>query len=58
MEKTFSLRACVVNFRTRLADIEALPGIVVREGKAADARMRPPTWGKRSESDPVHRLSI
>ncbi len=58
LEKTFLLRACVVNFRTRLADIEALPGIVVREGKAADARMRPPTWGKRSESDAVDRLPI
>jgi glutamate/tyrosine decarboxylase-like PLP-dependent enzyme len=58
MEKTFLLRACVVNFRTRLTDIEALPGIVVREGKAADARMRPLTWGKRSGPDAVDRLSI
>jgi glutamate/tyrosine decarboxylase-like PLP-dependent enzyme len=58
LEGTFLIRACVVNFRTRLPDIEALPGIVVREGKAADARMRPPTWGKRSEPDAVDRLSI
>jgi glutamate/tyrosine decarboxylase-like PLP-dependent enzyme len=58
LEGTFLIRACVVNFRTRLPDIETLPGIVVREGKAADARMRPPTWGRRSEPDAVDRLSI
>jgi len=37
----FVLRACVVNFRTRLSDIEALPGIVVRLGREVDAQMRP-----------------
>jgi glutamate/tyrosine decarboxylase-like PLP-dependent enzyme len=29
----FLLRACVVNFRTTLADVEAIPGIVVRIGR-------------------------
>ncbi len=29
----FLLRACIVNFRTALADVEALPGIVVRLGR-------------------------
>ncbi len=38
---TFLLRACVVNFRTSLEDIEALPGIVMRIGKEVDAAMRP-----------------
>src|SRR5712691_6880956 len=37
---TFLLRACVVNFRTSLEDIEALPGIVIRLGKEVDAAMR------------------
>ena len=32
----FALRACIVNFRTSLADIEALLPIVVRMGKALD----------------------
>jgi glutamate/tyrosine decarboxylase-like PLP-dependent enzyme len=38
---TFLLRACVVNFRTSLEDIEALPGIVTRLGREVDASMRP-----------------
>ena len=37
----FALRACIVNFRTTLEDIEALPGIVVRIGREADAALRP-----------------
>jgi aromatic-L-amino-acid/L-tryptophan decarboxylase len=39
---TFVLRACIVNFRTRLADMDALVEVVVRTGRSADARMRPP----------------
>jgi len=35
------LRACIVNMNTRLADVEALPGILVRHGRELDARMRP-----------------
>jgi glutamate/tyrosine decarboxylase-like PLP-dependent enzyme len=38
---TFLLRACVVNFRTSLEDIEALLGIVTRIGREVDAAMRP-----------------
>jgi hypothetical protein len=30
---TFALRACIVNFRTSLADIEALPPMLSRLGK-------------------------
>ncbi len=37
----FLLRACIVNFRTSLADVEALPGIVVRHGDALDRELRP-----------------
>jgi aromatic-L-amino-acid decarboxylase len=36
----FLLRLCVVNFRTTLADIEALPEIVVRIGREVDLEMR------------------
>jgi len=37
----FLLRACIVNFRTRLDDIEALPAIVKRIGAEVDAELRP-----------------
>ena len=37
----FALRACIVNFRTSLADIESLLPIVVRIGKAVDLELRP-----------------
>jgi len=37
----FTLRVCIVNFRTTLADIEALPDIVVRVGKEVDLEIRP-----------------
>lgn len=37
----FALRACVVNFRTALEDVEALPEIVVRIGSELDASLRP-----------------
>ena len=37
----FALRLCIVNFRTTLEDIEALPGIVSRIGKEVDLAIRP-----------------
>lgn len=37
----FALRVCIVNFRTALADIEALPEIVVRLGEEVDSELRP-----------------
>lgn len=37
----FALRACIVNFRTSLEDIQALPEIVLRIGREADAELRP-----------------
>ena len=32
----FALRACIVNFRTSLADIEALPTLLARHGREVD----------------------
>ena len=37
----FTLRICVVNFRTSLSDIEAFPEVVMRLGRAADKELRP-----------------
>jgi glutamate/tyrosine decarboxylase-like PLP-dependent enzyme len=39
----FALRLCIVNFRTSLEDIEALPEIVVRLGRQVDQDLRPGT---------------
>jgi aromatic-L-amino-acid/L-tryptophan decarboxylase len=36
----FALRACIVNFRTSLEDIEALPEIVLRIGREVDEELR------------------
>jgi aromatic-L-amino-acid/L-tryptophan decarboxylase len=36
----FALRVCIVNFRTSLADIEALPPMLSRFGQEADSEMR------------------
>ena len=38
---TFVLRACVVNFRTTLGDIERVPELAARAGRAIDAELRP-----------------
>ena len=40
VEGRYALRACIVNFRTTLADVEALPEIVARAGRAADLELR------------------
>ena len=36
----FALRACIVNFRTSMADIDALPPLLARLGREADAMLR------------------
>jgi aromatic-L-amino-acid/L-tryptophan decarboxylase len=36
----YVLRACIVNFHTSQADVEAVPGIVARIGRTADAQLR------------------
>ena len=40
LEGRYALRACIVNFRTELADVEAVPGIVARVGETIDANIR------------------
>ena len=40
IDEHFVLRVCIVNFRTRLSDIEALPQIVVREGRTIHEQMQ------------------
>lgn len=37
----FALRACIVNFRTSLEDVAAVPEIVVRHGESLDRELRP-----------------
>jgi glutamate/tyrosine decarboxylase-like PLP-dependent enzyme len=37
----FFLRACIVNFRTTLADVRALPELIVELGRDLDKRIRP-----------------
>ena len=40
-EGRYLLRACIVNFRTQTADVDAVPEIVVRLGRTIDAEQRP-----------------
>ena len=40
VDGAFLLRACIVNFRTTLADVRALPALVVRLGREADRDLR------------------
>jgi aromatic-L-amino-acid decarboxylase len=44
----FTLRTCIVNFRTSLADIEALPEVVIRMGRQVDLALRPEGLKARS----------
>lgn len=37
----YFLRACIVNFRTRESDVDALIDVVVRHGRGLDAELRP-----------------
>ncbi|HEV3309037.1 MAG TPA: aminotransferase class V-fold PLP-dependent enzyme [Chloroflexota bacterium] len=37
---SYLLRSCIVNFRTCLSDIEALPGIITRLGRQVDHELR------------------
>jgi len=41
IQEKYALRSCVVNFRTSLADIQAIPEIVTRVGQELDQHMRP-----------------
>ena len=42
----YVLRACIVNFHTARADVEAVPEIVARVGRTVDAELRPPVSGR------------
>jgi glutamate/tyrosine decarboxylase-like PLP-dependent enzyme len=46
VRETFLLRACIVNFRTALSDVAAVPEIVVRHGEALDRTLRPRSLGR------------
>jgi aromatic-L-amino-acid/L-tryptophan decarboxylase len=41
----YLLRACIVNFHTQESDVDALPEIVARTGREADAALRSPAAG-------------
>jgi hypothetical protein len=41
LDGVFALRACIVNFRTSTADVDAIPEIVAREGRLVAAGMAP-----------------
>ena len=43
----YVMRACIVNFNTSRADVEALPGIVARIGQTVDASLRPGLAARR-----------
>ncbi len=45
----YALRACIVNFHTTREDVEAVPGIVARIGRAVDAELRPTVSGRSQE---------
>ncbi len=36
----YALRGCIVNFHTSAADVDAIPGILARQGRAIDTRLR------------------
>jgi len=40
LQGTYALRACIVNFRTTLNEIEKLPAIVTRIGRELDGKLR------------------
>lgn len=40
VDDKFVLRLCIVNFRTSLPDIEALPNLIARVGRQTDALLR------------------
>ena len=41
LDGRFALRACIVNFRTTVADAKDIPATVARTGRAVDAELRP-----------------
>jgi glutamate/tyrosine decarboxylase-like PLP-dependent enzyme len=43
----YMLRACIVNFRTTIDDVKALPQIIVRLGRQVDTQFRPKALAER-----------
>ena len=41
IRKKYLLRSCIVNFRTSLEDVQALPEIITRLGSEVDKALRP-----------------
>jgi len=41
------LRACIVNFRTTVADVKLLPELIVEIGNDIDSGIRPPALRAR-----------
>ena len=41
VDDRYALRACIVNFGTTEADVDALPDLVARIGRETDAALRP-----------------
>jgi aromatic-L-amino-acid/L-tryptophan decarboxylase len=57
MSGRFFLRACIVNFRTRADDVQAVPELAVRIGRALDRRQRGTLSPyARYAGDPPHAL--
>jgi glutamate/tyrosine decarboxylase-like PLP-dependent enzyme len=63
IEDRYMLRACIVNFRTTLADVELVPRLVVELGRDLDKRIRPaalmpgtprPRFNRRGRSPRTH----
>jgi len=48
----YLLRACVVNFRTSLSDIEAVPELVLEAGRDLDRTLRPATLRTTTSTTP------
>jgi glutamate/tyrosine decarboxylase-like PLP-dependent enzyme len=38
----YALRACIINFHTAAADVDAVPKIAVAHGRRLDSELRPP----------------
>jgi aromatic-L-amino-acid/L-tryptophan decarboxylase len=53
LDGKFLLRACVVNFRTSLADIQVLPELVIRLGREVDKTMRPEGLARDVSREPT-----
>ena len=49
LDGRFALRACIVNFRTTQADVEAVPELVAAMGRRIDGELRPRGFIRRGD---------